>query len=722
MKSERDNGGRGMDPRYWQDLVVAADPGLSRLRMALRATSTAGIATGILTHLYAWLGLPSRISLIGVVVAMMGSVFVNDPEPRAQKITLALLALAAAAAVAVSSALAAHPALRDVVFIVLMYAAVAVRRFGPRGTALGMVGFLGFLFALFFQARLAQVPWMCVAIGVAMLCAYVVRFAVVRDDPERSLRWSERAFLARVRLLLRRLADAAADGRWHRRQPAIYHHLEQLNETALILEDALQAADLRSIAPELAPEDLRARIFDVELHAEQVAVTIRRLLLGDTRPEVRRALVAAILAARGEMRYPPETGTGGNTAGATEDLARIARETDSEQLRRLAVSLRQLVTATRLRRRPALNAVLSWRAREEKGEKEIASAAGASPGPPGGLAGYLHPTTRQALQAAVGGGLAILVGHLLSASRWYWAVIASFVVFTSTASRGEILLKGWYRIFGTLVGIGAGLAIADAVGGHHFLEIVLIFLGIFLGYYLFRISYAWMVGSITAVLALFYGIIGRPPEPLMLTRLEETVAGVAVSSLVAVLILPTGTVGRVRGQMAQVLRSLAAYLEETGERIAGGNPPRGPLHAARELDGKLRELRQMMRPLLGSFKPVRFPGITRKAMLISALVYYARNLAKVVEDAAGEFSEGERKRVREAERRLAGNLEALAASLEGEQPAAEIRPLGDLLDGLAETGRPPREQMAPHHQLSAGAIVVDMLKASDEIVGELGFK
>lgn len=48
-------------------------------------------------------------------------------------------------------------------------------------------------------------------------------------------------------------------------------------------------------------------------------------------------------------------------------------------------------------------------------------------------------------------GLAILVGHAVSSTRCFWAVIASFVIFNRATARGDILLRVWHRILGTVM-------------------------------------------------------------------------------------------------------------------------------------------------------------------------------------------------------------------------------------------------------------------------------
>ncbi|WP_186296241.1 hypothetical protein [Mycobacterium tilburgii] len=45
--------------------------------------------------------------------------------------------------------------------------------------------------------------------------------------------------------------------------------------------------------------------------------------------------------------------------------------------------------------------------------------------------------TRQAIQVAIAAALAIVTGELVSPGRWFWAVIATFVIFAGTKSWGR---------------------------------------------------------------------------------------------------------------------------------------------------------------------------------------------------------------------------------------------------------------------------------------------
>src|SRR5262249_35921059 len=79
--------------------------------------------------------------------------------------------------------------------------------------------------------------------------------------------------------------------------------------------------------------------------------------------------------------------------------------------------------------------------------------------------GGLLPTTRQAIQVSVAASLAIIIGELVSPARWFWAVIAAFVIFAGTNSWGETLTKGWQRMLGTALGVPSGMVVATLVAG-----------------------------------------------------------------------------------------------------------------------------------------------------------------------------------------------------------------------------------------------------------------
>lgn len=191
--------------------MIGSDPGLLRLRMATRTTAALGLSLLVLFVLTRATGQPLTVALLGVVITMVASRSVNEPDPRQQRITMALLPVPAALAITAAALLAPHVVASDAVFVLIVFTAAYIRRFGARGRALGMVAFMSYFFTLYLRARVSELPWMIGAVAVGTVCTYVMTAYVLPDRPERVLRATIRALRARMAIVI----DTTEIGRAH---------------------------------------------------------------------------------------------------------------------------------------------------------------------------------------------------------------------------------------------------------------------------------------------------------------------------------------------------------------------------------------------------------------------------------------------------------------------------------------------------------------------------
>ncbi len=211
--------------------------------MAGTTLATAVLALVVLGGLVTLTGQPITVALLGVVIAMISSMTVNDPEPRQRTLTTALLPLPAIAAVALGALLAPHRYAGDAVFVVIMMATVYVRRFGPRGMALGMGAFISYFLALFLHTGIGQLPSLAVAVVIGVACSLLMRNVVLPDRPERELTRLRHAFRARLGAVLGAAAEGLRDGSLTpRSRRRLQHLLTRLNDTALMAEDRIDDA------------------------------------------------------------------------------------------------------------------------------------------------------------------------------------------------------------------------------------------------------------------------------------------------------------------------------------------------------------------------------------------------------------------------------------------------------------------------------------------------
>jgi uncharacterized membrane protein YgaE (UPF0421/DUF939 family) len=280
-------------------LLVTADPGLARLRLAAIAVASMALAVGIIALGRATVltGEPVTIVLFAGVLAMISNLAVNESTIRRQRITTALMVLPALVSTVVGTLLSGHRFVADVVFVGVMVAAVYVRRFGPRGFALGMAAFMPFFFTQFLQAKPAQIPALCVAVVVGLGSTLLLRSVVFSERPERTLRRLVDAFRARAHEMILRVDDVLAatqDAAGGGSTPGLsaggeheqvgetvlerlYRARRRLNETALLVEDQLERTPASRVWPGLDNELLALRVVDTELGLERLGVAVRRL-------------------------------------------------------------------------------------------------------------------------------------------------------------------------------------------------------------------------------------------------------------------------------------------------------------------------------------------------------------------------------------------------------------------------------------------------------------
>lgn len=246
----------------------------------------------------------------------------------------------------------------------------------------------------------------------------------------------------------------------------------------------------------------------------------------------------------------------------------------------------------------------------------------AAPALPGG-SGLARTTTRQAIQVAVAGAFALVVGQVLSEGRWYWAVGAAWWIFVNTSSRGETLIRGFRRILGTLVGIAAGLLLALPLQGAVVPTAALVAVCVFGIFYAAPVSYSWMMLAVTLMVALLYGLLGMLEPSLLALRLAETGVGAIGAALAVTFVLPVTTHAATNAWIERAVHSVHDCTTTAARRLAGARDA-DPAPLAAELEVVLGRARLSLAPLVHPLNPLR----ARKAR--------ARQVLALLDDCARE--------------------------------------------------------------------------------------
>lgn len=679
--------------RTW---TIGTDPGLLRLRLATRTTIALGCSLLVMYALTSAAHQPLTVALLGAVITMIAARSVNEPDPRQQRITMALLPVPAALSSAAAALLSPYPLAGDIVFVMVVFVAVYIRRFGARGRALGMVAFMSYFFTLFLRAGVHELPWMILAVLVGTLCTFLMTTYLLPDRPERVLAATIRSLRARMAIVVDTTADVVRIGRLNeRRRRRLRVRIARLNETALMVQDQIEdKANPAALWLGHGGDQLAPWLYDAELAVEWVAIAGIRAAAEESQiPAVTRAELAAAL---GELAWaigvPDRAGLDRAASQAQDILDRQSgpsEETEQAAVRRLALAVISAATATSEVREQIEHALDQAEADSPTTRDPDETAAGIESDSESdeSLHGLL-PTTRQAIQASVAASLAIVTGDLVSPARWYWAVIAAFVVFAGTNTWGDTLTKGWQRLLGTVLGVPCGILVATLVAGDRTASLVMIFVCLFCAFYFMQLTQSLMAFWITTMLALLYGLLGQFSFDVLLVRIEETAIGAVIGVAVAILVLPTNIGTVLRNDTREFLAELSALIGTSIATMFHHDLPESPTEQARQLDRKLQQVRGTAKPLLAGVAGLTSRrSIQRRLRLFRACDRYARILARRCEqyrnpDCPQELAAA----VSAAAQQIQHNIDSLVAALDGAD-ADTVVSAADALDAAEALAR-----------------------------------
>jgi hypothetical protein len=157
------------------------------------ATATAEMSTA--NHLYLVIAV-----VFGAIVGLISASAVIDPAAEGQLKTMLLLPVPMIGTLALGISLGGYRVVSLVDIAVVLSIGTSLRRFGPRSMVVGLILYMGdFLGFLVHKAlTVSDLGWLSAEIGVGLVVAMVVRFALFYPRPARSLARTQRSFGARA--------------------------------------------------------------------------------------------------------------------------------------------------------------------------------------------------------------------------------------------------------------------------------------------------------------------------------------------------------------------------------------------------------------------------------------------------------------------------------------------------------------------------------------------
>ncbi|MGO7904668.1 FUSC family protein [Rhizobium leguminosarum] len=582
----------------FRDWLLANDPALSRLRMASRVTLTIVLSFTILFAIQMFIvPLPTAAFGLGIVLSIEGGVAVRDKGNSRQLVTRLFGCVASLGVVAIAAGLEDRRFLSDLVFLVVIALASAGRVFGPRGFAIGMFAFTSYFMGSYFRPSLAELPAVAIGPVVSVLVGHLVRAVLLPDDWRRDLLRSLESVRGRINQILFKLAALASGAEIGEADRQELRQLEdRLKEVVLMAETFIPRPPGGVFDATADPAaELAIRLFDAHLAAESAIV-----LSFQSPPPF--ALVHAVIEADAVE------------LGRYEEMAETIKDKPQGETVRALLWLGKA-------RQQLTQAIGEGQA---SGFSGIDAAMDTAQPQPIDFS-FANPLLRSALQITLASALAMGFGLLLSRDRWFWAVLAAFLVFTNTNSRGDTAMKALSRSLGTVFGIAIGLLLATLISGEPVIAIPVAAVCIFLAFYFLQVSYATMTFFISIVLCLVYGMTGVLTLDLLQLRIGETLIGAVAGTAVAFLVFPARTRGALDAALARWYQALDELLSAIGEGKSGF----ALMALSQKIDACYRDVTVAARPLGSSWSVVTRPGQIRQTLAIFlSCTYWARILAK----------------------------------------------------------------------------------------------
>jgi uncharacterized membrane protein YccC len=669
------------------DRLAGADPGLNQLRTALQAVL--GIAVGLgLAYLFVRLTgalqLPAgsapapelaaadhdllviSMLLAGMVALQAAFVVQERTAPRQLAFSL-FLPVPMTVALVLGLLLGPYRVPSLVYLVAAMAVGVYLRRFGPRGSGTGMVLFFGAFLGFFLHSELTlrDAGWVAAVLWIGVLASLLVRFTLFPPVPERALARMRRTHEARARRLVALSAGVLGDTdepRIRRQEERIRRQLVRFTETRLMLE-----AQLAESRPGTASVEAQ-QLFDAELALSNSARFAPALVRADAPPTVRRAAAAALSALLVDPPAVTRAVAALRTVPAGELQAdvlvsRLAASVEfyGEIHHRLGRPSSPEEAAAGDTFTPAVELVNGWL----PGSVPVSAEASTTPGR--GLLDRvpMPPYLRTTIQIAVAGTLAVAVGDAVSGTRLYFAVLAVFLSFLMASNSGEQQRRALFRTGGTAIGIVVGDLLVHLTGGHVWSTLAIVLVAMFLGVYLIRLNYMFLVVAITVTISQLYVQIDIFSWQLLLLRLTETAIGSAAVIVTVLVLLPLRPQRVLTTGLRLWVTALRRLVQAVLGRLDGEHEPLRPLIEA--VDVAYAELVATAAPLRWTTLGRRSSQLTEVLSDGSAARQYARSLAASVEraEADGEaLPWGEDAPLRPAAEQLRASIDAIAHRLD----------------------------------------------------------
>lgn len=720
---------------HWLGRILASDPGKIRLLKAGRATISliASVFSTLLILRTAGLALFTP-AIVSGLVGMLGIMVVMDDTLSKKKLTTLLLGISAMIGITLGSVLAGNSFYIDVLLILSIFGSFYLTRFGVRYFSLFIIAFITVYFSSVLKLTADQLPWFFMGIWIGVVYAFLFNFLLFQATAK-NLKRSLHSFHIQSNLTFNLLIKGLQEnGLSDKERENLRKHVLKLREYAIIVSGYIKDEDVQVLWPGLKSAELRLYVFDTGMLIETLADSIQRLKNAEALEidELRRLLVwvmealrdAEVLANHYQNRNLEEAELAVqalrlliidlfNRKEKPEGWLFLIRRIESiaNYVIEGAMTIQQsLHTKKNLVIENKLN-LDSDEADEmnklsdhvyEKIDEEIdhVEDIDSEDNDDDKKDQGLKPSTKKAYQALVAGVLSIIVGQLISPIQPYWVLLTAYIVLLGTESIGRIYTKGVRRSVGTVAGAVIGFVMAKILSGQSELEVIMIFVVVFLAFYFIETSYTLMSLFITMLIAFMYDLLlGGITFSLMSARVLDTIAGAAIAFGVSMVIFPKKTKTKVSETVNDYLEDLKPYVTEYVRSFREEVNVKELSESGINLDKKLKIIMDEAESLLHRPGSPSDTTITRWITVMSAINYYAKHLVASSYRKGFDYPEELIDSFKQIEEKLELNIELIISLLKGDENDGTVYGLEkerEQIERLAPTRKQSQQDLIHH--------------------------
>ncbi|KPL58256.1 FUSC family protein [Rossellomorea vietnamensis] len=685
----------------WLGRILASDPGRKRFQQAGKATISLISAVFTMLFFLKQFDHPSITpAIVSGMVGMLGILVVMDDTTGKKKITTLLVSVSVATGITLGSAFAHYTLAVNALLVGVIFCAFYFSRFAIRYFSMGMAGFMSIYISSILQLDVAHLEWFYLGIVIGLVYAFLYNFIIFKDSVH-MLRRSMRSFHIQSNLtftiLMKMIEDPNTSSK---RRKQLDRNVRRLNEYARSVAGDINENDLKKLWPGIEASQLRLYVFDTEMLIQTLTDSLKKLkdLEALEVMELRRLLVWVLRSLRDAevlaQDYDPRSLEEAEKAiqGLRLVLSEVLNQEEQPEgwvylLRRIE-SIANHVLEAAITIQEELNgsdykeSTVESDAETEEENKEDESEEDKS----------LKPSTRKAVQALVAGTIAIIVGQLIAPAQPYWVLLTTFIVQIGTETVGRTYMKAFQRSIGTVIGAIIGFGAANLVSGNSKLEVVLLFVVLFLAFYLFPVSYTLMSLFITMLIAFMYDLLlGGISIQLMGARVIDTIAGAVIALIVSAYVFPKRTKDKVADSFDDFFGDLQGYVSSYIKTFTVPKD-KALTDQAFDLDQKLQAIKDEAQSMLQRPGSLTRSGVGRWITVVTAINYYAKHLlASSPRKVPATFSEELSSAFSETEEKISQNIETLRQLLKEQRSAPVMWDLSPERERI-ETQAPSRRK------------------------------